>query len=351
LNQSHADADDCQPAISAMIPNSSGSSRNARSVSVVIPCLNEMEVLGTLYDRLQAEVQQWADDYEVILIDDGSTDQTWSIIQSIHARNPRWKGIRLGRNFGHQLALRAGLQATTGDVVAVLDADLQDPPKVAGQMIDQWRDGFDVVVGVRRQRKEGPLKRSLYFSFYRLLSLIAELDLPLDAGDFCVMDRSVVDVIMQMHESRPFIRGLRSWVGFKQALFPYERAARQAGQTKYSYWKLMKLAADGILSNSRMPLHFATVFGAIVSVAAFLGAVLTLAIRMAPATFKRWGVEYVPGTASVIISLLFIGGVQLLCLGIIGAYVGRIHENVMRRPLWSVRQTLGIDPKRLTETS
>ena len=306
-----------------------------------------MEVLGTLCEQLDREVRTWSDDYEVILVDDGSTDETWPIIQSIHVRHPRWKGVRLGRNFGHQIALRAGLQATSGDVVVVLDADLQDPPSVAGQMIEKWKEGFDVVVGVRRKRKEGPLKRTLYFAFYRFMSVIAELRMPLDAGDFCVMDRAVVDVINQTAESRPFIRGLRSWVGFRQSLFPYERAARQAGTTKYSYWKLMKLAADGILSNSRMPLHLATVFGAIVSVVAFLGAVLTLSIRMFPTFFKSWGVEYVPGTASIIISLLFMGGVQLFCLGIIGAYIGRIHENVMRRPLWSVRQTLGVDRSKL----
>ncbi len=201
------------------------------------------------------------------------------------------------------------------------------------------------------KRKEGPIKRTLYFAFYRFLSVIAELRMPLDAGDFCVMDRAVVDVINQTAESRPFIRGLRSWVGFRQSLFPYERAARQAGKTKYSYWKLMKLAADGILSNSRMPLHLATVFGAIVSVVAFLGVILTLSIRMFPAFFRSMGVKYVPGTASIIISLLFVGGVQLLCLGIIGAYVGRIHENVMRRPLWSVRQTLGIERSKLEVSS
>jgi dolichol-phosphate mannosyltransferase len=306
-----------------------------------------MEVLGKLFERLDPLVRTWAQDYEVIIVDDGSTDETWPIIQSLHARNPRWKGVRLGRNFGHQLALRAGLQTTQGDVVVVLDADLQDPPEVAGRMIEKWKEGFDVVVGVRRKRKEGPLKRSLYFAFYRLLSVMAELQLPLDAGDFCVMDRAVVDVINQMVESRPFIRGLRSWVGFRQCLFPYERAAREAGRTKYSYWKLMKLAADGILSNSRMPLHLATILGAIVSVVAFLGAVLTLSIRMFPTFFNGLGVQYVPGTASIIISLLFVGGVQLLCLGIIGAYIGRIHENVMSRPLWSVRQTLGVDRARL----
>jgi glycosyltransferase involved in cell wall biosynthesis len=310
-----------------------------------------MEVLGKLFEQLDREVQTWCDDYEVILVDDGSTDETWPIIQSIHSRYPRWKGIRLGRNFGHQLALRAGLQATSGEIVVVLDADLQDPPEVAGQMIGKWKEGFDVVVGVRRKRKEGPIKRTLYFAFYRFLSVIAELRMPLDAGDFCVMDRAVVDVINQTAESRPFIRGLRSWVGFRQSLFPYERAARQAGKTKYSYWKLMKLAADGILSNSRMPLHLATVFGAIVSVVAFLGVILTLSIRMFPAFFRSMGVKYVPGTASIIISLLFVGGVQLLCLGIIGAYVGRIHENVMRRPLWSVRQTLGIERSKLEVSS
>ena len=311
-------------------------------ISIVIPCLNEEAVLEELYARITAEAGRWIAPYEVIVVDDGSTDRTWSMMSDFHQRDSRWKGVRLGRNFGHQLALRAGLQAAQGRVVAVLDADLQDPPEVLGDMLAKWREGYDVVVGVRQRRKEGPLKRAAYYCFYRLLAMIADLRLPLDAGDFCVMDRSVVEAIQLMPESRPFIRGLRSWVGHPQISLPYDRAARHAGEAKYTYRKLFKLAADGVLSNSRVPLHFATVFGAFVSLFAFLMALLVLMIRLFPDTAASWGLRYVPGTASTIISILFMGGVQLLCLGIIGAYLGRIHENVMHRPLWTVRGQLGL---------
>ena len=210
-------------------------------------------------------------------------------------------------------------------------------------MLKKWEEGFDVIVGVRRRRKESLFKRSMYSLFYRVLALVAELKLPLDAGDFCLMDRMVVDVIRTMPESRPFIRGLRSWVGYRQTLFPYDRAARQAGQTKYTYWRLFQLASDGILSNSRMPLHLATLIGAVVSFTAFIGALLTLMIGLFPAFFKNFGIIYFPGSATIIISVLFVGGVQLLCLGIIGAYLGRVHENVLHRPLWSIRQTIGFE--------
>jgi dolichol-phosphate mannosyltransferase len=307
--------------------------------------LNEEEVLETLYQRVTDTLSRLAITYEVIVIDDGSTDRTWAIFREIHQRDPRWKGLQLGRNFGHQIALRAGLEVTTGDVVGIIDADLQDPPEILGEMLKRWQEGDDVVVGVRRRRKEGPFKRSMYFLFYRVLSLLAELRLPLDAGDFCVMDGSVVSVIRQMPERRPFIRGLRSYVGFRQSLFPYERAARHAGTTKYSYWKLLKLAADGILSNSRAPLHFATLLGAAAALVAFFAAILTLSIGLFPAIFARLGIHYVQGTASIIIAVLFMGGIQLMCLGIIGAYLGRIHENVMQRPNWSVRSVVGLaDP-------
>jgi dolichol-phosphate mannosyltransferase len=323
-----------------------GPARTLRSdlvISVVIPCFNEQEILWALFERLNAAISTWGTRYEVVLVDDGSVDRTWSIIEQIHHRDPHWKGLRLGRNFGHQLALRAGLQFATGDIVAVVDADLQDPPELIKEMLGRWEQGFDVVVGVRCRRKEGFFKKSMYLLFYRVLAMMADLELPLDAGDFCLMDRRVVDVIRLMPESRPFIRGLRSWVGFQQTLFPYDRAARLAGETKYSYWRLFQLATDGIVSNSRMPLHFATLFGAVVSIVAFVGALLTFLIGLFPEFFKSLGVSYVQGTASVIISVLFVGGVQLLCLGIIGAYLGRIHENVLHRPLWSIRQVLGME--------
>lgn len=317
-----------------------------KTISVVIPCFNEEDVLETLFDRLESVAKTWGLDYEFILVDDGSIDRTWEIIQTFHQRHSRWKAVRLGRNFGHQLAIRAGLHFASGDIIAIIDADLQDPPELIGEMLEKWENGFDVVVGVRCRRKEGLLKKSLYMLFYRVLAMMADLELPLDAGDFCIMDRQVVDVIRLMPESRPFVRGLRSWVGFRQTLLPYDRAARHAGETKYSYWRLFQLATDGIVSNSRMPLHFATLFGAVVSIVAFLGALLTLLIGLFPEFFKSLGISYVHGTASIIISVLFVGGVQLLCLGIIGAYLGRIHENVLHRPLWSIRQVLGMQSPR-----
>lgn len=312
-------------------------------LSVVIPCFDEEDVLPRLFERLQKVAVDWGCAYEVILVDDGSRDRTWEILCELHAKDSRWKLVRLGRNFGHQIALRAGLEAARGNVVAVLDADLQDPPEVLAPMLRLWSEGNDVVVGVRRRRKEGAFKRSLYFLFYRIYARVADLAMPLDAGDFCVMDRSVVEIIREMDESRPFIRGLRSYAGFRQTTLPYDRAAREVGVTKYSYLRLFGLAADGILSNSRVPLHIATVLGAIVSLVAFLGMVLVFWIRIFPSTAERMGFEVAPtGTATIIISVLFLGGVQLLCLGIIGAYIGRIYENVMRRPLWTVRETVGI---------
>lgn len=319
-----------------------GVGRRASFVSIVIPCFDEEEVLPELFRRVQAVAAALECEYEVVVVDDGSRDKTWSLLCDIHQRDRRWKLVRLGRNFGHQIALRAGLQSAEGDVVAVIDADLQDPPEVLLEMIRKWAEGYDVVVGIRQRRKEGPVKRLLYYLFYRVFSVLAELEMQLDAGDFCVMDRRVVACIRDMHESRPFIRGLRSYVGFRQTAIPYERMARGAGKTKYSYLKLFGLAADGILSNSRVPLHFATVFGAVVAVAAFLAALLVLCVRIFPETARQVGMPYVPGTASTIIAVLFMGGVQLFCFGILGAYLGRIHENVMRRPLWTVRETLGL---------
>lgn len=331
-----------------VIPDSGLISTQARLhsntlLSIVIPCFNEEDVLPQLFERLQKVAVDWGCTHEVILVDDGSRDRTWEILRELHAKDPRWKLVRLGRNFGHQIALRAGLEAARGNVVAVLDADLQDPPEVVSRMLRLWGEGNDVVVGVRRRRKEGPIKRSLYYLFYRIYARVADLAMPLDAGDFCVMDRAIVEIIRSMDESRPFIRGLRSYAGFRQTTFPYDRAARAMGQTKYSYMRLFGLAADGILSNSRVPLHVATVLGAIVSLVAFLGMLLVFWIRLFPQAAEYMGFEIAPtGTATIIISVLFLGGVQLLCLGVVGAYIGRIYENVMRRPLWTIRETVGL---------
>ncbi|MGD9647188.1 MAG: glycosyltransferase family 2 protein [Pirellulales bacterium] len=312
-------------------------------ISVVIPCFNEEAVLEKLFGRLSRVAETWGAPFEVILIDDGSRDRTWDLMLAQHRRDPRWKLIRFARNFGHQTALRAGLHAASGDVIAVLDSDLQDPPEILDQFFAKWSEGYDVVYGVRQNRKEHVLLRTAYASFYRLLSMLAEVDVPLDAGDFSVIDRRIVDELKQMPERKPFIRGLRSWVGFRQIAIPYDRASRAAGETKYSFRRLIGLAVDGILSSSLVPLRLATWMGACVSMIAFVGAVFTLAIGLFPSAFAAIGMRPVPGTVSVIIAVLFIGGVQLLCMGITGEYVGRIYENVKGRPFWVIHETLGVD--------
>lgn len=335
-----AASDSCPTARAAATPPRGLSPET--KVSIVIPCYNEEAVLPLLFERLSREAALWGTDYEVILVDDGSVDRTWEILLDFHRRDPRWKLIRFARNFGHQTALRAGLFATTGELVAVLDADLQDPPEVLPQFFAKWSEGYDVIYGVRRTRREGIVMRSAYHWFYRLLSLVAENHIPLHAGDFSVMDRRIVDLLKQMPEQKPFIRGLRSWLGFRQVALPYDRDARAAGRTKYNMGRLFGLALDGILSSSILPLRLATWFGACVSLLAFLGAVLILVMRLMEQHLAAWGIATVPGTATIVISILFLGGVQLLCLGILGEYLGRIYENVKGRPFWTVIETHGV---------
>lgn len=311
-------------------------------LSIVIPCYNEEDVLNLLYERLEAAAKGWGVDYEVILVNDGSRDRTWEMMQQINQENPRWKMVCLARNFGHQIALWTGLSVASGDVIAVLDADLQDPPEILPQFVEKWVEGFDVVYAVRKKRKENLFKRCAYFMFYRLLDVLAEHQIPLDSGDFCVMDARVVRAITCSGESRPFIRGLRAWVGFKQVSLPYERQARAAGEVKYTFRKLMRLALDGVLSSSTKPLRVASLLGAIVSVVAFLGAVFTLLQKVFADTFAEWGMKPVPGFATIVIGMLFLGGVQLLCIGILGEYIGRIYENVSGRPISVVSETRGV---------
>ncbi|HVM59991.1 MAG TPA: glycosyltransferase family 2 protein [Verrucomicrobiae bacterium] len=311
-------------------------------LSVVIPCYNEQDVLPLMYKRLTAAAAEWPIDYEVILVNDGSRDNTWQVMTQIHEADRRWKMICLARNFGHQVALWTGLTAARGDAVVVLDADLQDPPELVPQFLKRWTEGVDVVYGVRRRRKESLLKRACYFLYYRVLATLSEVEIPLDSGDFCLMDRRVVQVISSAQDSRPFIRGLRAWVGFRQESLPYERSARAAGQAKYTVTMLMKLAVDGILSSSIRPLRLATYLGLFVSAFAFLGTVFTLAQRVFEGQFARIGLRPVPGFATTVISILFLGGVQLLCVGILGEYIGRIYENIKGRPVSTVARTLGV---------
>jgi dolichol-phosphate mannosyltransferase len=311
-------------------------------LSLVIPCYNEQKVLPLLYKRLTAAAAEWQVEYEVILINDGSRDNTWQLMTEIHQTDPRWKMICLARNFGHQVALWTGLTVASGDAVMVLDADLQDPPELVPQFLKKWADGCDVVYGVRQKRKESFVKRACYFLYYRILAKLSDVEIPLDSGDFCLMDRRVVQIISSAQDSRPFLRGVRAWVGFRQDSLPYERDARAAGRVKYTLGKLIKLAADGILSSSIRPLRLATYMGLLVSFFAFLGTIFTLAQRIFAEQFARFGLRPVPGFATTVISILFLGGVQLLCVGILGEYVGRIYENLKGRPVSTVAKTLGV---------
>lgn len=320
-------------------------------ISVVIPCYNEQEVLPLLYSRLSAAAKNWPAPYEVILVDDGSRDRTWEMMTDIHRRDPRWKMLALARNFGHQTALWAGLHLAQGQVIAVLDADLQDPPEVLPGFFAKWTEGYDVVYAVRQKRKEGLAKRTAYAAFYRILATLSDIPIPLDSGDFCVMDRRVLDVLKTMPEQSRFIRGLRAWVGFKQIALPYERDERAAGEVKYTFRKLMRLALDGLLSFSTHPLRLATYAGIAVSGLSFLMVVFTLLQRIFAVQFARWGLAPVPGFATIVISIFFLGGVQLLCLGILGEYLGRVYEDVKRRPMWTSRAALGVkDPFAPAET-
>ena len=314
-----------------------------RLISLVIPCFNEAAVLPMLFERIQHAAAYWKYDYEVILVDDGSSDSTWEQLQQFNQLDNRWKAVKLSRNFGHQLALWTGLQHVEGDAVVVLDADLQDPPEIIPEFLNKWESGYDVVYAIRRKRKESLFKRAAYFCYYRCLKMLSEINIPLDSGDFCVMDRRVVQALLSCNEQEPFIRGLRAWVGFNQTGLAYERAGRAAGEVKYTFSKLVKLGLNGIFSFSTKPLKLATWMGIACSSLAFIGILVVLARYLFADQLKPFGVQPVPGYASIIIAVLFLGGLQLVSLGIVGAYIGRIFQEVKGRPLTFISESVGVE--------
>ncbi len=304
-------------------------------VSVILPVYNERETLPALEARLVPVLRDCAGErYEVILVDDGSLDGSAQILDAFHARDPRFKVIHFSRNFGHQSALQAGLDVAAGAAVVLMDADMQDPPEVVRQLIDQWKLGYEVVYAIRRRRHEGKLKRSAYAVFYRTLRTIAEIDVPLDSGDFCLIDRRVVQALIALPERNRFLRGLRSWVGFRQIGVEYEREARYGGESKYTLSKLVRLALSGYIGFSAVPLRAAVWLGVSAAGAGFLIAIWAL-------TSKLWGVYTPRGWLSTVAVILFIGGVQLLMLGVIGEYLSRVYDEVRQRPLYIVRSRIG----------
>ena len=264
-------------------------------ISVVLPCYNEKEVLDELYRRLSAAAETWHEPFEVILVDDGSDEETWLAIRCIHENDPRWKAVRFSRNFGHQTAVSAGIARAAGEAVIIMDADLQDPPEDLQRFLAKWREGYEVVYGVRRKRKEGFVKRLCYHLFYRILAGISDSPIPLDSGDFCLMDRKVVELLKSMPERNRFVRGLRAWVGFRQIGLEYQRNAREAGRPQYTLRKLVRLAIDGIFSFSTWPLRLATRLGLLVSTVAFLGAVFTFVQKLFAPWFAKIGLAPAPG--------------------------------------------------------
>jgi dolichol-phosphate mannosyltransferase len=303
-------------------------------LSVLIPMFSEEEVVAECYKRVKAVLRLVDDvDHEILFIDDGSRDHTLERLKAIRTSDDTVRVIRFSRNFGHQAAVTAGLERVRGDATIILDADLQDPPELIPQLIEKWRSGFHVVYAVRRKRKEGFFKRVSYAAFYRLLKRLADVDIPLDSGDFCLMDRVVVDQLNQMPERNRFIRGLRSWIGFSQTGIEYERDRRFAGEVKYTLPKLIKLGLDGLLSFSYTPLRLATFLGFITSSVSFVGGIGVI--------ISKYIADYTPrGWTSTLVIVFFLGGVQLITLGIIGEYIGRIYDEVKKRPVYIVEEDL-----------
>lgn len=304
--------------------------------SLVLPIYNEEDTIPELVRRLGELMDKFDGEAEAILVDDGSSDSSYQLMIAARKTDPRFKLLRLSRNFGHQIAVTAGLDVASGEAVIVMDADLQDPPEVALDLAARWREGYDVVYAVREERHgDSPFKRATAAGFYRLFKRMSDVDVPLDVGDFRLVDRRALDAFRSMRESNRYVRGMFSWIGFRQVGVPFAREERFAGETKYPLRKMVKFATDGIVSFSAYPLRLALKVGFVVSAFSFLLGIVFLVSRLA-------GFYSVPGLASVAVFVAFLGGIQLLLLGIMGEYIARIHDEVKGRPLYLVSETQGL---------
>ena len=301
--------------------------------SVIVPVYNEELNLPKIYDRLKTVMNKMQVSHELVFINDGSRDKSMEIIKGLAAKDDSVRFINFSRNFGHQIAVTAGLDKTRGNTVAIIDADLQDPPELIADMYAKMKEGYQVVYAKRRSRKgESAMKKWTAKLFYRLLSRITSISIPVDTGDFRVIDKKIVDILRDMPEQQKYLRGQISWIGFNQTYVEYDRDVRHAGQTGYTYKKMMRFALDGITSFSNFPLKFATAAGFIVSGISFL--------MMLYALYSRFiSKDYEPGWTSLMLAVLFIGGIQLIGIGIIGEYISRMGANVRKRPLYIVNET------------
>lgn len=307
------------------------------SISVIVPVYRSERILPTTYERLTSVLEALPGfTHEIVFVNDGSPDDALSVLRTIAEKDDRVKVVSLSRNFGHQIAITAGLDVAGGDVVVIIDDDLQDPPEVIAGMVQKWREGYKVVYGVRSERKgESAFKLWTASAFYRMLRRLSDTPLPLDSGDFRLMDRDVVTALRRMREESRYMRGMVSWVGFSQCALPYSRDARFEGESSYTLGKMLKLALDGILSFSSRPLAVSTQFGGLVTFVSFaLGIALIIQRLFFPSSIA------VPGWTSVILAVLFMGGVQLVSIGVLGAYIGRVFYETKRRPLYFVAEAI-----------
>ena len=301
-------------------------------ISLIVPCFNEESVVESFYERVTTVLGHVSYGYEIIFVNDGSRDSTLNVLMEISKFDSNVKVIDLSRNFGHQIAVSAGIEHSTGDLIVLIDADLQDPPELIIQFIDKWHEGYDVVYAVRKHRQgESWFKKWTANKFYRVINRLSEVDIPLDTGDFRLMTREVVNQLVSMKERHRFIRGMVAWVGFKQIGIEYDRDKRFSGETKYNLRKMQKFAYDGITSFSTKPLTFATGFGFFVALIGFLAMIFIIVMKF---MFKNNAIQ---GWSSQVVILLFVSAIQLVILGIIGEYIGRIYDEVRNRPLYVVK--------------
>jgi len=306
--------------------------------SFVIPIYNEEATITELYRRVSLVMDRMDGEVELLLINDGSRDRSLELMRKLHQEDRRVNYLSLARNFGHQIAVTAGLNFARGQVIVILDADLQDPPELIPDMVEKWRQGYELVYAQRTQRRrESWFKRMMAYLFYRLLKRLADVDIPTDTGDFCLMDRKIVDALNAMPERNRYIRGLRAWVGFRQTVLRFERDPRFAGEVKYTFRKSLALATNGLVSFSRVPLRLATYMGLLAATLALIMVVLILYWRLVQ--------PYSPvtGFAMIAMSVFFLGAVQLICIGILGEYIGRIYEEVKGRPLYTLAEVGGFE--------
>lgn len=324
-----------------LVPSHSQSTSSSQTelLSIVTPVYNESKNVSILLDRLVQTLSSLNHPYEIICINDGSADDTLHYLTIAAQKNSSIKIINLSRNFGHQIAISAGIEFAKGAAVIVMDSDLQDPPEFIPTLVQKWKEGFDVVYAVRQKRKgESFIKLFLASAFYRIMQKMSKFDIPVDTGDFRLMSRTIVQILLSMPERQRFIRGMVSWAGFRQIGVPFERDKRLSGEAKYTYIKLFRLAFDGITSFSYLPLQFSSYLG-------FFCALISFALMLIGLYAKIFAKPYIiEGWTSIFVVGLFIGGIQLLMIGLLGEYIGRIHDEIKCRPLYIVQSTTNISP-------